>query len=418
MGFHKRQRVALVMTMALVGLLITLPGCSRAPSEEGAAESNVASVQPEMNVSMEESAPATPSTDNKPLPGGYQAVPFEAPDEPLPADRQSGFGPQMTFAKSRHEFGQIWNITDHKTSFPFRNTGTETLLIHEIKPSCGCTAFELDKYIYEPGEGGWIRVAFSPKGSGKQIKKIDVITNAKNGEIQTLYISSEIMPLVTIEPSMYLRFGAVDINEDHVRYVDVVGRYPDMIIDSVDAPNTLISGKVVEEDGVTDVFLPTSPKKRQRIAVTLYKNGRWGGMTTSVVVKTRMRHPETGEQIHHNVSVHVSASMFGKIHASDTMFRVGATPLKTPFKRSVTLTRSDGLPFTMSGAYLENAVMPGLSLSVEPLNQPGISGYRLTISGDPGLYEGRVGGTVLILTDVPGEEQFRIPINGIVRKIN
>ena len=54
----------------------------------------------------------------------------------------------------------------------------------------------------------------------------------------------------------------------------------------------------------------------------------------------------------------------------------------------------------------------------EICDQAGINGYRFTISGDPGSYQGPVNGRVLVMIDIPGEEQFYIPINGIVRKIN
>ena len=62
--------------------------------------------------------------------------------------------------------------------------------------------------------------------------------------------------------------------------------------------------------------------------------------------------------------------------------------------------------------------MSGLTLSIEPLKKPGTSGYRLVLKGDPGSYQGPVNGRVLVVTDIPGEKQFYIPIAGIVREIN
>ena len=98
------------------------------------------------------------------------------------------------------ESWSIWDIDKQATEFAFTNTGDQRLVISEIKPSCGCTATQLDKKVYEPGEGAAIEVSFSPKGRGRQSKYIDVLSNGVQGAMR-LTITADITPFVKVEPT-------------------------------------------------------------------------------------------------------------------------------------------------------------------------------------------------------------------------
>lgn len=45
--------------------------------------------------------------------------------------------------------------------FPFRNEGTEPVVILNLRASCGCTVPELEKRAYGPGESGVIKATFT-----------------------------------------------------------------------------------------------------------------------------------------------------------------------------------------------------------------------------------------------------------------
>lgn len=47
-----------------------------------------------------------------------------------------------------------------RTAFSFTNTGTTAVSVLSLKPSCGCVATNLEKFIYAPGESGTIKVTF------------------------------------------------------------------------------------------------------------------------------------------------------------------------------------------------------------------------------------------------------------------
>ena len=325
-------------------------------------------------------------------------------------------GPRITFTKSTHNFGTISDVNEQLTSFAFTNTGDAVLTIEAIKPSCGCTTTTLAKMSYEPGEGSEIEVAFAPKGAGFQSKTITVLSNAANESTKRLTISADIIPIVLVDQK-YLRFGPVEMGKEHTRMVTITGRYPNMTVESIIAPNSHFSAKLVEDETVNAAQADGS-LNRYTIAVTLHSSAPWGGFYSTLQIKTKTYFPDTGKEIAHPVIIHVTASVFGEVQASDTMFRVSAVPLAKKFETVVELKRSSGEPFKIISAKLERQSMPRLTLSVEPLTDPGSSGYRLVLRGDPQSFQGPVNGRVLVITDIPGEKQFYIPIAGIVRQMN
>ncbi|UCE50263.1 MAG: DUF1573 domain-containing protein, partial [Phycisphaerales bacterium] len=69
--------------------------------------------------------------------------------------------PKITFDKLVHNFGDIGLKTQHLCEFRFTNTGDAVLTITHIVASCGsCTALELEKGRYAPGESGTMKVKY------------------------------------------------------------------------------------------------------------------------------------------------------------------------------------------------------------------------------------------------------------------
>ena len=388
--------------IALATAISGLSGCSESNPPANAA--NPAPVQPGTN------ANTNPASTPQPASSEISKA------TPAPTTGGRKLGPRITFAKSTHSFGTIWDVNEQLTSFPFTNTGDDVLIIEAIKASCGCTTTKLKKMSYQPGEGSEIEVAFVPKGTGFQTKSITVVSNATNESTKRLTISADIIPIVSVDQT-YLRFGAVEMGKEHTRTVTITGRYPNLTVEAINAPNSYFSAKLVDDEGES-AALSDGPRNQYTIAVTLHANLPWGGFYSNLQIMTKTIFPDTGKDISHPVTVHVTASVFGEVHASDTMFRVSAVPLAKKFEKVVELTRPSGEPFKITSATIERQSLPGLTLSIEPLTRPGSNGYRLVLKGDPGSYQGPVNGRVLVITDIPGEKQFYLPIAGIVRKLN
>ncbi len=87
----------------------------------------------------------------------------------------------ITFDNLNHNFGNIkegGGFVEH--TFSFKNSGTEPLILNNVRSSCGCTIPEWSKEPIAPGKSGTIKVSFNPlRRPGAFRKSISVQSNAK-----------------------------------------------------------------------------------------------------------------------------------------------------------------------------------------------------------------------------------------------
>jgi hypothetical protein len=118
-----------------------------------------------------------------------------------PADTNAP-GPKIEFATPIYEFGKIKSGDPVKYTYYFTNTGTETLEISRVQPSCGCTtAGDFSKKV-EPGQTGNIPIQFnSGNFNGNVYKTITVSSSAKNSPTTVLQLKGTIWKAVEFSPA-------------------------------------------------------------------------------------------------------------------------------------------------------------------------------------------------------------------------
>lgn len=87
--------------------------------------------------------------------------------------------PEISFAETFHDFGEIeeGKVVEHV--FEFENKGEGPLIISSAQGSCGCTVPDWPREPIAPGQKGTIKVSFnSTKRSGRQDKRVTLTTNA------------------------------------------------------------------------------------------------------------------------------------------------------------------------------------------------------------------------------------------------
>jgi len=77
------------------------------------------------------------------------------------------------------EVGEIPQGTPKTIEFSFKNTGTKSVLITNVKPSCGCTAADYTKEAVAPGKMGYVKATYNAAAAGAFTKTITVTTNAE-----------------------------------------------------------------------------------------------------------------------------------------------------------------------------------------------------------------------------------------------
>lgn len=82
-------------------------------------------------------------------------------EEDLPGqEREEPSSAQIDFEKERHDFGTLPDNEEVTTEFKFTNTGDEPLVIRDVDAGCGCTAPSFSDEPVQPGNEGYIEVAY------------------------------------------------------------------------------------------------------------------------------------------------------------------------------------------------------------------------------------------------------------------
>jgi hypothetical protein len=120
-------------------------------------------------------------------------------------------GPRLVLLEDTHDFGQMIQGDAVSHTFPFENRGKADLEIKKVRPSCGCTAGELNKKILKPGEKGEIKITFnSDRFHGPQKKSVKLETNAVRAPVSVITFTALVRRVWSFEPS-YLKFA---LNKD------------------------------------------------------------------------------------------------------------------------------------------------------------------------------------------------------------
>ena len=84
----------------------------------------------------------------------------------------------ITWKSDSIEVGQIPQGTPKAIDFTFKNTGTTTILITNVKAACGCTATEYTKTPIKPGESATVQAKYNAAAKGAFSKTVTVTTTA------------------------------------------------------------------------------------------------------------------------------------------------------------------------------------------------------------------------------------------------
>ena len=95
----------------------------------------------------------------------------------------------LEFSETEHDFGEVYEGDVASYEFTFTNTGTEPLVIAEVKASCGCTTPFWTREPVMPGAQGSIKASYNSKGRpGNFRKSIRIGSNDPNTPMTYVYI--------------------------------------------------------------------------------------------------------------------------------------------------------------------------------------------------------------------------------------
>lgn len=323
-----------------------------------------------------------------------------APDPDPPAEERP---PAILFDGAAHDFGAVLDVEDLRHSFSFMNTGDRPLVLGELKPSCGCTALELDRDEYGPGEVGAIDVVWDTIGWGRQQKTIEVHSNADGQPMTLLTIAATIEPFVRTEPAL-LDFGASDNTEERRLRFELRCLDPNFQIESVGSPLAEIGLFVLEppRDGRAVLEAVRSPTNRV------------GTFLPALEVVVVGRPDGYAEDVRHRAEVKTRANLYRELLVEPALVSVGRVPPGGPVECRVRVSRPKGGPFNLLAARVEGAATEELQVAVEPAGPA--ESFELVVTGPIGAVEGPVRGTLVLETDLAGEPSRSVPVMGMVAR--
>ncbi|MFA6044240.1 MAG: DUF1573 domain-containing protein [Phycisphaerales bacterium] len=341
-------------------------------------------------------------------PAAPMVKPGAAPAVTPPAAVPAGEGPEITFDEKLHEFGIISDDKNVNHQFKFKNTGKTTLTITNTQGSCGCTVPQLDKKAYEPGEEGEIKVEYHPQNrKGPQHTTVTVTSNDPTKPQVVLELKSEVRPLVAIEPTV-LNVGQVPKGKAQVMKAMITSRLADVSIVSATPTIAAIDAKVLP--GV-EAEINGEKVMQYPIEITVPANAPVGQLIGNVAIRT-------SDQAR-MLTMTITGEVVGDIVPNPARMQLGALQPGQTFTSEVRLSARNGKPFKVTKVE-EQSGTPGKSFSeikfAEDTNTTPPS-YVVTVTGTAATTPGGVRGDLVVSTDLPGEEQFKVAYFGFIRQL-
>ncbi len=160
--------------------------------QAGAAVEPNASTPPPVNADANAGPVAEPN-----------AAPVSDPNAPQPI---------IKVESALYDFGDVGMKTVNTCHFKFTNIGKGTLIITNIRSTCGCTVPALEKQEYAPGESGSIEVRYTAPGTETEdIKQLYIESNDKQNPEAELIVKAKVVARVKVEPRL-LRLSLRDEN--------------------------------------------------------------------------------------------------------------------------------------------------------------------------------------------------------------
>jgi hypothetical protein len=241
-----------------------------------------------------------------------QGNPTPPPAHLAVAPDSSAPGPLILVDNPTYDFGKAPVGEKVRHTYFVTNTGTETLIISNVHPSCGCTTVGDWTHSIAPGQSGQIAVQFdtSRYGGGPPITKtIDVTSNAKNEARKMLYLKGSVWKPIELTPTV----AVLNIPADATNEVTTKVR----IVNQSDNP-VVFSNPVSANHLFTATLKETKPGKEFELIIASQPPYTPGNTPGSITITTTLPGTPT-------ISVPVTASVAQPVQIFPPQITLSAT---------------------------------------------------------------------------------------------
>lgn len=318
----------------------------------------------------------------------------------------------LTLEQTVIDLGTISDDEAKPMKVGFKNTGTGTLTIADLKGSCGCTVPQLEKKEYKPGEGGVIDITYNPHGKrDQQQTTVTITSNDPSKSVQTVTVKSIVKPNVFWDPQA-IAFNQVGKGKGGKMLLKVTGRLENFAVTEVTATNPeAFEAKVIETKAIEQA--DGKPGFESTVEVTLKPNTPVGMAQANLTLRTtNSKNPL--------VNVSTFAEVTGDLATTPIKFFLNQLQvdqdLSGGVSNKVILRHKEGKPFKVTKfevVRMPNGLEHTFTAEVKPEDATG-SAYAITLLGKVPNVAGPVQGDVVLTTDIPGEESVKIGYFGMI----
>lgn len=256
-----------------------------------------------------------------------------------------------------YDFGTVDQADSVEHTYVVKNTGTVTLEISRVQPSCGCTVAEISNKNVSPGDESRITTRFSPAGrSGPQHKAITIYSNDPDHPQYTLTLQGVVGSAVSVQPSQItmprLEPGSLPT--------------ADLFVSSGDGTAFQVTAVESTSDDLAAHVEQVEEGKNYRVHLAL-KKPLEGMFTATVLVRTD--HPRRPEI---QIPVRLMATRDVIVAPREIMFD---KPGSEAVSRFVLVRNSDGSPVQIDAI---EPPTPDIKVDTQPF---GSNGVRIQMSG-------------------------------------
>ncbi len=312
----------------------------------------------------------------------------------------SGPAPRIEFDATVGDAGSFWEGDKAEHIFKFKNTGEGTLVIEEVRTSCGCTAALVSNKNIEPGGEGEIKASFNTKRyQGKQSKNIFVTTNDPENKSIQLQLKANIKSVAHFAPRQVF-FRSVTRGESPSQVIKLVPEDAPFKVTGVTAsPAAYFQAKIQGE--TTEANEKNEPIP---IEVTLSPDTPIGHHKGNLTVTTD--HPRKA-----NLKANLIAQVEGPLKYDPRMILLQRQSPEEKSEKKITLSRKDEGEFEILDVSTGTSQLELELNAVKPSRV-----YEITVRLKEEAPEGRHKGIVTIETDVEDQKEIKIPVTAKVLK--
>ena len=201
-------------------------------------------------------------------------------------DRKPPHRPIVELSTKEVSFGAVDPYTVRTADVTVKNTGTATLEIHGVRPSCGCVKARIKSERVKPGKETTVHIEFNPQHYHANNPRIAVLlyTNDLRDRFSRFVVSADIEPEFTIEPPE-LDFGNVPVGEERTATIYVQQRLDEELeILQVDTPGLAIESAFKEVASSDD-----GGRRRYAISVRVPPEAKPGPLNGRLVISTNIK---------------------------------------------------------------------------------------------------------------------------------